>query len=96
MRLDFDRLENIRDAVGQRAALVLHRGSGVPEELLRRAVSSGIAKINFGTELKNAFTLAVKQSLGSSDEIDLRKTFAPAIDAVREISSSKIRICSQL
>jgi tagatose 1,6-diphosphate aldolase GatY/KbaY len=96
VRLDFDRLENIRGAVGQQAALVLHGGSGVPEELLRRAVSSGIAKINFGTELKNAFTLAVKRSLASGDEIDLRKTFAPAIDAVREMSSSKIRICSQM
>jgi ketose-bisphosphate aldolase len=96
VRLDFDRLRQIRDAVGGQASLVLHGGSGVPEELLRRAVSGGIAKINFGTELKNAFTLAVKRSLASGDEIDLRKTFAPAIDAVREISSSKIRICSQL
>jgi ketose-bisphosphate aldolase len=96
VRLDFDRLRNIRDAVGQRASLVLHGGSGVPGELLRRAVASGIGKINFGTELKNAFTLAVKRSLASGEEIDLRKTFAPAIEAVQEISSSKIRICSQL
>ncbi|HEX6182946.1 MAG TPA: class II fructose-bisphosphate aldolase [Pyrinomonadaceae bacterium] len=94
VRLDFERLEQIRDAVGDRAALVLHGGSGVPDELMRRAVSCGIRKINFGTELKNAFTLAVKQSLSASDEIDLRKTFAPAIEAVREISSAKIKVCS--
>ena len=94
VRLDFGRLEQIRDAVGGRAALVLHGGSGVPDELLRRAVSSGIAKINFGTELKNAFTLAVKRELAAGDEIDLRKTFAPAVEAVREISSAKIGICS--
>ncbi|HEX6622553.1 MAG TPA: class II fructose-bisphosphate aldolase [Pyrinomonadaceae bacterium] len=96
VRLDFERLEQIRDAVGYAAALVLHGGSGVPDELMRRAVSCGIRKINFGTELKNAFTLAVKQSLSASDEIDLRKTFAPAIEAVREISSAKIRVCSLL
>lgn len=93
VRLDFERLEQIRDAVGDRAVLVLHGGSGVPDELLRRAVACGIRKINFGTELKNAFTLAVKRSLSASDEIDLRKTFAPAIEAVREVSSAKIRTC---
>ena len=96
VRLDFDRLKQIGDAVSERARLVLHGGSGVPDELLRRSVESGIAKINFGTELKNAFTLSVKRSLSASDEIDLRKTFAPAVEAVREVSSAKIRICSLL
>jgi tagatose 1,6-diphosphate aldolase GatY/KbaY len=93
IRLDFDRLTQIREAVGE-TALVLHGGSGVPEELLRRAIVHGISKINFGTELKNAFTLAVKESLSSSDDIDLRRTFAPAIEAVQQISLRKIRICS--
>lgn len=94
VRLDFERLEQIRDAVGDAAVLVLHGGSGVPDGLMRRAVGCGIRKINFGTELKNAFTLAVKRSLAAGDEIDLRKTFAPAVEAVREISSAKIRVCS--
>ena len=84
----------IKEAVAN-TALVLHGGSGVPEELLRRAIAHGISKINFGTELKNAFTRAVKVSLSSSDDIDLRRTFAPAITAVQEISLAKIRICSQ-
>jgi hypothetical protein len=43
--------------------------------------------------LKNAFTAAVKLSLATSDEIDLRKTFAPAIRAVRDVSAAKISIC---
>ncbi len=93
VRLDFERLGRIREAVGNGTALVLHGGSGVPDDLLRRAVAAGITKINFGTELKDAFTAAVKKSLSASDEIDLRKTFAPAIEAVREISSAKIRVC---
>lgn len=93
VRLDFDRLAEIRDAVGE-TALVLHGGSGVPDELMRRAIACGIAKINFGTELKSAFTLAVKHALAASDEIDLRKTFAPAVRAVQEVSASKIRICA--
>jgi ketose-bisphosphate aldolase len=93
VRLDFERLSRIRGAVGE-TALVLHGGSGVPDELLRRAVACGINKINFGTELKDAFTLAVKRSLNATDEIDLRKTFAPAVAAVREVSLDKIRVCS--
>jgi tagatose 1,6-diphosphate aldolase GatY/KbaY len=93
VRIDFDRLTQIRDAVGE-TALVLHGGSGVPNELLRRAIVNGISKINFGTELKNAFTLAVKHSLAASDDIDLRRTFAPAIDAVQQVSMAKIRVCS--
>ncbi len=94
VRLDFNRLKQIREAVGE-TALVLHGGSGVPEELLRQAIVYGISKINFGTELKNAFTLAVKKSLASSNDIDLRRTFAPAIAAVQQVSLAKIRICSQ-
>jgi len=95
VRLDFERLAQIREAAGD-TALVLHGGSGVPEGLLRRAIANGITKVNFGTELKNAFTLAVKQSLAASDDIDLRRTFAPAIEAVQKISLAKIRVCSRL
>lgn len=93
VKLDLARLRDIRDAVGE-TALVLHGGSGVPDELMQEAIRSGIVKINFGTELKNAFTLAVKGSLLSSDDIDLRRTFAPAIEAVQRVSASKIRVCN--
>ena len=95
VRLDFGRLLEISNAVPN-TPLVLHGGSGVSAELLRRAISCGIRKVNFGTELKNAFTKAVKTSLSSSDDIDLRQTFAPAISAVEEISRSKIQICSSV
>ena len=94
VRLDFRRLDEIAAAAGE-TRLVLHGGSGVPPPLLREAIAHGISKINFGTELKNAFTQAVKESLAATDDIDLRRTFAPAIAAVQEMSLSKIRICSQ-
>jgi len=93
VEIDFDRLKQISAAVPN-TPLVLHGGSGVSAELLRKAISCGIRKVNFGTELKNAFTKSVKASLLSSDDIDLRRTFLPAISAVEEISKSKIRICS--
>ncbi len=95
VKLDFDRLQEISAAVPN-TPLVLHGGSGVSAELLQKSIALGIRKVNFGTELKNAFTEAVKRSLSSSDDIDLRRTFAPAISAVEEISRSKIRICSSV
>ena len=95
VKLDFGRLQEIAAAVPN-TPLVLHGGSGVCAELLRKAIACGIRKVNFGTELKNAFTNAVKTSLSSSDDIDLRRTFAPAISAVEEISRSKIQICSNV
>ena len=94
VRLDFGRLKEISAAIPQ-TPLVLHGGSGVSAQLLRESIACGIRKVNFGTELKNAFTGAVKASLSSSDDIDLRRTFAPAISAVEEISRSKIEICSR-
>ena len=93
VNLDFERLKAIKAAVPN-TYLVLHGGSGVPAGLMRRAINCGITKVNFGTELKNAFTLAVKRSLCESDEIDLRKTFSPAVEAVQRVSMEKIRICS--
>lgn len=95
VKLDFARLQEIAAAVPN-TPLVMHGGSGVSAELLRKAIFCGIRKVNFGTELKNAFTNAVKASLSSSDDIDLRRTFAPAISAVEEISRSKIQICSSV
>jgi ketose-bisphosphate aldolase len=93
VEIDFERLKQINVVVPS-TPLVLHGGSGVSAELLRKAISCGIRKVNFGTELKNAFTQSVKASLSCSDDIDLRRTFLPAISAVEEISRSKIRICS--
>src|ERR1044071_9020754 len=95
VRLDFGRLQEIKAAVPN-TPLVLHGGSGVSAGLLRKSIACGIRKVNFGTELKNAFTRAIKSSLSSSDDIDLRRTFAPAISAVEEISRAKIQICSSV
>lgn len=95
VKLDFDRLQEINAAIPN-TPLVLHGGSGVSAELLQKSIALGIRKVNFGTELKNAFTRAIKHSLSSSDDIDLRRTFAPAISAVEEISRSKIRICAHV
>jgi len=90
-KLDYERLGAIRAAVD--TPLVLHGGSGLDPEQWREAIRRGIVKINFATEIKDTFTRRVKQSLMSSSEIDLRKTFSPAIEAVTELVAAKINIC---
>lgn len=95
VRLDFERLRAIRDALPDKP-LVLHGGSGVPDALVRRAIQNGISKLNIGTEVKDTFTAHVKRALNQTDDIDLRRTFTPAVAAVRELSRSKLRLCSGL
>ena len=89
-KLDIQRLADIRDALG--IPLVLHGGSGIPDEQIRQAVLNGICKINVATESKNAFMKAVAQKVTQSDEIDLRKVFPVATLAVQELIKGKMKI----
>jgi fructose-bisphosphate aldolase class II/tagatose 1,6-diphosphate aldolase GatY/KbaY len=89
-KLDFPRLDAIRHATD--AFLVLHGGSGVPDESVRKAVSLGICKVNIATEIKNMFTKTLKSELVNQEEIDLRKTFPPAIKAVKELIEHKLSL----
>ncbi len=89
-QLDLQRLERIRQAVD--VPLVLHGGSGIPADPLRAAIERGICKINVATETKNAFMRSLKETLLHSDEIDLRKVFPGAREAVRDLILEKLRI----
>ena len=59
--LDLERLAEIRDAVD--VPLVLHGGTGITDESLQEAVKLGVAKVNFGTYLKQRYLAAVRQAL---------------------------------
>lgn len=89
-KLDLDTLAKIRDVVP--AALVLHGASGVPDDQLQESVRRGICKINLATELKNGFMEKLKQLMTSNSEIDLRKVFPPATEAVAKIAEEKMRV----
>jgi len=89
-KLDLERLSQIKAAT--EVALVLHGGSGIPANSLRDAINRGICKINLATEIKNIFMLTLKECLVNSQEIDLRKVFPPAIDAVTELVKQKLDI----
>ena len=62
--------------------------------MLRNAISRGIVKVNLATDSKNTFMRELKKVLYTTDEIDLRKTFPPAINAVKELIIRKIRLVS--
>ena len=59
-RLNLERLEQLHQAVG--LPLVLHGGSGIKADNLRAAMKYGIAKINIGTEIRQAYEVAIKES----------------------------------
>jgi ketose-bisphosphate aldolase len=59
-RLNLDHLERLRQATG--IPLVLHGGSGVKREYLLAAIKKGIAKVNIGTEIRQAYELALRES----------------------------------
>ena len=85
-KLHFDRLDDIRRAVG--LPLVLHGGSGVPDDQIRRAISLGIAKINVDTELRQAFTDAAR---GVWSEDPEQYHVAVALGAAREAVKRKVK-----
>ena len=60
-KLDFELLQTIAGLIS--APLVLHGGSGIPDEMIRRTIQLGICKVNFATELRAAMTAAVRQTL---------------------------------
>jgi ketose-bisphosphate aldolase len=90
--LDLERLSQINAITP--VPLVLHGGSGIPDEMLRNAIRRGIVKVNLATDSKNTFMKELKNVLFNTDEIDLRKTFPPAIEAVKELIIRKIRLVS--
>ena len=79
--LDHELIGRLRDAVP--VPLVLHGSSGVPDDEIRRAVASGMVKINVGTALNTAFTGAVREYLAEhTTGVDPRKYLAPGREAM--------------
>lgn len=88
----FERLAAIHRAVS--VPLVLHGGSGLPDDEIRRALAHGIAKVNIDTELREAFHDALMSHREDADvhSIDPRALFAPARDAVQRVVREKAEL----
>ena len=91
-KLNFERLAEIRDNVS--VPLVLHGSSGVPDEDVKRAISLGICKVNFATELRVAYSDAVKACIQQDSSVyDPKKYGALGRDAVTDLVRHRIQIC---
>lgn len=88
--LRIDILQQIHAATS--AALVLHGSSGVPDNQLREAIRNGICKVNLATETKHIFMKTLQQQLSNTEDIDLRRVFPKAIDAVTDLIVSKLNV----
>lgn len=90
--LDKERLSDIRKAVS--VPLVLHGASGIPEEDVKDCIQRGICKVNFATELRAAYTGAVRELLArDQDLIDPKKMGQAGMAAVEKVVEEKIRMC---
>ncbi len=90
-RLDIPRLVAIRDATG--TGLVLHGGSGIPDEDLTAAVSSGIDVVHISTELRVAWRKGLERALAASpDEVNPGKLMAAAEDTVYEVAIARAKL----
>ncbi|MBN1053254.1 tagatose bisphosphate family class II aldolase [Clostridium botulinum] len=91
-KLDFERLKDIRSKV--HVPLVLHGASDVPDELLKKAISLGICKVNIATDLKIPFSDAVKEYFKENPNAnDPRKYMTPGKEAMEKIVENKIKVC---
>ena len=90
-KLDLDRLSEVRAKV--EIPLVLHGTSGVPEDQVRECIRRGICKVNYATDLRIAFTAAVRQAAAEQPgAIDPKKILAPARGAVEKRVRELIRL----
>ncbi len=90
-KLDFDRIKIIKEMTNM--PLVLHGSSGVPADSIKKAVSLGINKINIDTDLRIAFSNAVKEFIKENpDSIDPRKILSPAKLAMKEAVIEKMHL----
>ncbi len=94
--LDFDALEKIKNATGS-IPLVLHGGTGIPEDMIKKAISLGVAKINVNTECQLSFTAATRKYIEEGKDLqgkgfDPRKVLAPGCEAIKATVKEKMEL----
>lgn len=91
-QLDIGRLEEIRRQVS--IPLVLHGASGLADEDVKACVCHGISKVNFATELRAAYTGAIREFLREKPEIyDPKKLGSVGMECVAAVVKRKIQVC---
>ena len=94
--LSFETLAAVKEKVGD-MPLVLHGGTGIPEDMIKKAISLGVAKINVNTECQLAFAEATRQYIEAGKDqqgkgFDPRKLLAPGFEAIKETVKTKMEL----
>ena len=94
--LEFDALAAIKAKVGE-FPLVLHGGTGIPEDQIKKAISLGVTKINVNTECQWAFQQATRKYIEAGKDLegkgfDPRKLLAPGTEAIKECVKTKMEM----
>ena len=89
-KLNFDRMEKICKLTN--LPLVLHGGSGIYDEQIKKAISCGICKINFNTELQIAWSNSLREKIKTDDSYDPRKVIKMGEDALKECIKIKCEL----
>ena len=94
--LNFDVLAAISEKVGD-MPLVLHGGTGIPEDMIKKAISLGVSKINVNTECQLAFAAATRKYVEDGKDLsgkgfDPRKLLAPGFEAIKATVKEKMEL----
>ncbi len=94
--LRFDALENIKAKTGS-MPLVLHGGTGIPENMIKKAIDLGVAKINVNTECQLSFAAATRKYIEEGKDLqgkgfDPRKLLAPGTEAIKATVKEKMEL----
>ena len=94
--LRFDALDAIQQQTGE-LPLVLHGGTGIPEEQIKKAIHLGVAKINVNTECQLTFTAATRKYFEEGKDLvgkgfDPRKVLAPGTEAIKDTVKEKMEL----
>ena len=90
-KLDFERMEEIKEATG--LPLVLHGGSGIPDDMIKHSIDCGVAKLNINTDLQIAWSKGVRNLLALDDEVyDPRKIIGAGKDNLKQVVKSKVEL----
>ena len=94
--LSFETLDAIQQQTGE-MPLVLHGGTGIPEDMIKKAISLGVAKINVNTECQLSFAAATREYIEAGKDqqgkgFDPRKLLAPGADAIKATVKEKMEL----
>lgn len=94
--LSFETLDAIQQLTGE-MPLVLHGGTGIPADMIKKAISLGVSKINVNTECQLAFAAATRKYIEEGKDLegkgfDPRKLLAPGAEAIKATVKEKMEL----